>query len=71
MHHILRPAWYAFLSTRQSASAFNQPLSLDDSSVTDMQGMFHVRSPVARAAALYPLAHTSSRIVRPPFRFVS
>ena len=53
MHHILRPAWYAFLSTRQSASAFNQSLSLDTSSVTDMQGMFHVRSPAccSRAAA--------------------
>ena len=31
-------------STRQGASAFNQPLSLDTSSVTDMACMFHVRS---------------------------
>ena len=29
--------------TRQSASAFNQPLSLDTSSVTNMFGMFQVR----------------------------
>ena len=32
------------LSTRQRASAFNQPLSLDTSSVTNMDGMFEVRS---------------------------
>ena len=30
--------------SRQSASAFNQPLSFDTSSVTDMQQMFRVRS---------------------------
>ena len=36
---------YALLSTRQLASAFNQPLSFDTSSVTDMRGMFRVRSP--------------------------
>jgi len=36
-------------STRQYASAFNQPLSLDTSSVTDMSYMFTVRS--ARALA--------------------
>ena len=40
-----RPALYAFLSTRQGASSFNQPLSLDTSSVTTMFGMFYVRSP--------------------------
>ena len=32
------------LVTRQDASAFNQPLSLDTSSVTDMRYMFRVRS---------------------------
>ena len=31
--------------TRQGASAFNQPLSLDTSSVTKMGGMFRVRPP--------------------------
>ena len=33
----------ALLSTRQQAYAFNQPLSLDTSSVTDMSQMFFVR----------------------------
>jgi len=37
------------LPTRQSASAFNQPLSFDTSSVTRMVYMFQVRS--ARAPA--------------------
>ena len=41
-----RPSSYASLSTRQGASAFNQPLSLDTSSVTSMQYMFYVRSAV-------------------------
>ena len=31
-------------STRQDARAFNQPLSLDTSKVTDMSKMFDVRS---------------------------
>jgi hypothetical protein len=39
-------------STRQLASAFNQPLSLDTSKVTDMSNMFSVRS--ARALAPKP-----------------
>ena len=39
-----RPASHALLSTRQRASAFNQPLSFDTSSVTDMDRMFYVRS---------------------------
>ena len=38
------PASYALVSTRQYASAFNQPLSFDTSSVTDMPYMFQVRS---------------------------
>ena len=33
--------------TRQGASAFNQPLSFDTSSVTKMRGMFRVRPPRA------------------------
>jgi len=39
-------------STRQVASAFNQPLSLDTSEVTNMRNMFIVRS--ARALTLTP-----------------
>ena len=35
---------YALLSTRQNTVAFNQPLSFDMSSVTDMSWMFYVRS---------------------------
>ena len=78
---------YALLSTRQTAKAFNQPLSFDTSSVTDMRYMFQVRSVHAlarpaftarpsrracrsrrrRATAPRLLAHTSLRIVRPPF----
>ena len=34
---------------RQDADAFNQPLSLDTSSVTTMDYMFQVRSAPARA----------------------
>jgi len=41
----LPPASHALPSTRQNAYAFNQPLSFDTSSVTDMYGMFYVRSP--------------------------
>ena len=36
--------FHALLSTRQYASAFNQPLSFDTSSVTTMHAMFSVRS---------------------------
>ena len=43
---------HARLSTRQEAKAFNQPLSFDTSKVTDMGGMFNVRS----ARALPPPA---------------
>ena len=39
-----RPAPHALLSTRQRASAFNQPLSFDTSNVTRMDHMFWVRS---------------------------
>jgi len=41
------------LSTRQAASAFNQPLSWDTSSVTTMDGMFLVRSARAPASSLH------------------
>ena len=40
--------------TRQYATAFNQPLSLDTSSVTNMGNMFWVRSARAAARALPP-----------------
>ena len=46
-----RPSSYASLLTRQYASSFNQPLSLDTSSVTDMTYMFMVRSGRALPAA--------------------
>ena len=39
---------YARLMTRQEASAFNQPLSFDTSSVTYLSDMFRVRSAQAR-----------------------
>ena len=48
----LAPHRTPLLSTRQGASAFNQPLSWDTSKVTDMYGMFEVRS--ARALAPKP-----------------
>jgi hypothetical protein len=48
-----RCSFYASLSTRQGASAFNQPLSWDTSSVTDMNYMFQVRSARAPASRLH------------------
>ena len=67
-----RPASHALLSTRQEAKAFNQPLSFDTSSVTDMHAMFFVRSaralapnlesghaPVHAACAAAPRPHAS------------
>eukprot|EP00964_Phaeocystis_antarctica_P049665 scaffold28787_cov67-Phaeocystis_antarctica.AAC.2 len=53
---------------RQLASAFNQPLSVDTSSVTDMQGMFQVRSspcPAPQSAAA-PSPACCVRHGRPP-----
>ena len=41
----LPPASHAPSLTRQYASAFNQPLTFDTSSVTAMNSMFYVRSP--------------------------
>ena len=41
---VARPAPYTLRLTRQGAKAFNQPLSFDTSSVTDMESMFYVRS---------------------------
>ena len=54
-------------------SAFNQPLSLDTSSVTDMNGMFYVRSgracpgPHSNRSGPPGSHHTSPRIVSPIF----
>ena len=45
-------ASHARLPTRQGAGAFNQPLSFDTSSVTDMYGMFWVRFARALAPSL-------------------
>ena len=50
------PTKHARLSTRQHASAFNQPLSFDTSKVTNMRLMFGVRS----ACALGPTALSRS-----------
>jgi surface protein len=47
--------------TRQEASAFNQPLSFDTSSVTDMSSMFYVR-PRARALPPTPCPQRPSRL---------
>ena len=47
--------------SRQSASAFNQPLSFDTSSVTTMEDMFYVRSSLCPAPYLQssPLLHAA------------
>ena len=71
------------VSTRQGASAFNQPLSFDTSSVTDMTSMFYVRSaralcppqssswPLPLHAACAATAPTPSRLpLRTSTRFV-
>ena len=71
-HHATRaaplPASHARLSTRQQASAFNQPLSFDTSKVTTMRDMFYVRS--ARALAPPALSRAlpacTSRASPPP-----
>ena len=76
----MRPAPYARLMTWQEASAFNQPLSFDTSSVTDMNGMFQVRSapappplPIQALActlppqALAPPCLHAARFQCPPF----
>ena len=66
-----RPAPHALLSTRQNAKNFNQPLSLNTSSVTDFTYMFAVRSPRAcpvpkshppRARRLRHRCHTPCRL---------
>ena len=63
----MSPSWYASLLTRQSATAFNQPLSLDTSKVTTVNGMFYVRprKPCARSRWALPL-HVACAAVAPP-----
>ena len=61
-----RLAAYAVLSARQSASAFNQPLSFGTSNVRSMSYMFYVRS-VHALRTTQPPARTSLGIVCPPF----
>ena len=56
------PASHARLSTRQEASAFNQPLNFDTSKVTTMHAMFRVRS--ARALAPSSLESDPPRACR-------
>ena len=43
--HLAPHRAHALLTTRQEAVKFNQPLTFDTSSVTDMKRMFSVRSP--------------------------
>eukprot|EP00964_Phaeocystis_antarctica_P045599 scaffold26259_cov55-Phaeocystis_antarctica.AAC.2 len=68
-----RPASYALLSTRQEASAFNQPLSFDTSSVTTMYSMFGVRSAHALAPpslhSWAPLVVHAARALPPAHAF--
>ena len=58
----ISPSWYASLWTRQSATAFNQPLSFDTSKVKSMSNMFNVR---LRAYPCHPL---TSRVL--PARYL-
>ena len=53
-------------ATRQNAVAFNQPLSLDTSSVTDMRQMFQVRSARALAYRLQSGLPSECRLRAPP-----
>ena len=57
-----RPSSYASLPTRQEASAFNQPMSYDTSSVKNMDYMLTVRS--ARALASTSTVRSSMRAAR-------
>eukprot|EP00964_Phaeocystis_antarctica_P070615 scaffold43012_cov49-Phaeocystis_antarctica.AAC.6 len=61
----LAPPHSTLLSTRQAASAFNQPLGFDTSSVIDMSLMFYVRSSPCPAPNLQssPLLHAACTAV--------
>ena len=56
---------YTSFVTRQRASAFNQPLSLNTSKVTNMKQMFKVRSPQSRPGPHPRLMPT--RLCRPAY----
>ena len=60
-------ASYAHLATRpQDATAFNQPLSFDTSSVTTMEGMFYVRTlaPTTSSRKPFPATRLSPSLPR-------
>ena len=57
----MSPSWYASLLTRQSATAFNQPLSLDTSKVTSIKYLFQVHS--ARALATHSPVGSSLHVI--------
>ena len=59
-----RPASHALRSTRQYATAFNQPLSFDTSKVTNMDAMFYVRSARALTPSLESGPPRASRLRR-------
>ena len=80
------PSWYASLWTRQYATAFNQPLSLDTSKVTSMYRIFYVRlracptlhldGPHTLSCALHASRHPAPQLAchplpMPPFRLGS
>ena len=52
--------------TRQGASAFNQPLTFETSSVTDMSQMFYVRPPLTRGRAKCPVGSSVHTLRAPP-----
>ena len=58
------PASHARLSTRQAASAVNQPLSFNTSSVTNMSSMFHGAS-----AFNQPLSFDTSKVTTMSYMF--
>ena len=61
-----RPASYALLSTRQGASKFNQPVSFPTSSVTNIRGMFAVRSARALCGFRPSIGHSQCIPLAPP-----
>ena len=64
--HVAPLSSHASLSTRQLASAFNQPLSFDISSVTTMGYMFYVRSARALPANSAQLGPPCTLLAPPP-----
>eukprot|EP00964_Phaeocystis_antarctica_P139066 scaffold103768_cov51-Phaeocystis_antarctica.AAC.4 len=60
----LTPHRMTSLAARQGASAFNQPLGFDTSSVTDMSGMFYVRA-LAPNLRPSPSLHASRTTIAP------